>query len=103
LNYAHAQNTKPIFTSLATNNVLRVSCKSFKSQNSPTPNEHVKEGLDIDLSEVLLALICLSTPTKGNYLPIQIAWFHTKLDHIPWVSNPFRTSFAYKYVIIGTS
>jgi hypothetical protein len=103
LNDAHAQTTKPLVTSLATNNVLRVSCKSFKPQNGPTPNEHVKQGLDIVLSEVLLAFICLSTTTKGNCLPIQIAWPHTKPGHILWVSNLFGTSFAYKYVIIDTS
>ncbi len=83
--------------------MFKVSCKSFKPQNGPTPNEHVKQGLDIVLGEVLFALICLSTPTKGNYIHVQIVWPHTKPGHIPWLSNPFGTSFAYKYVIIGAS
>jgi hypothetical protein len=68
--YIDKQINKLVIASFATNTVFGTNYMCVKSQNVPTPHEHVIQGLDIVLAETLFVLIHLSTPVVRNYLPI---------------------------------
>jgi len=59
-----------VITSLHTNIVHGFNYRSISPLIGPTSHEHITQSLHVILVEAQFSFVHLTTPIKGNYLPI---------------------------------